>query len=154
MRAELEDLGRTEEVHAILLNWLSKHKHSDPGTKESLYLRGATWILGAMQVKQATEPISQILFDPKVHENVRALAARSLGQIDADANKEVLLTALANTADYFGIRVEAAEAVAKTKDPQVLKALSRYAREERDSYVKQKFEKAAQDLRAKIRSRP
>ena len=79
------------------------------------------------------------------------MAARSLGQIDAEGNKQLLLKALANKDDYFQVRVYAAEALGKTKDAEVLKALENYGREEKDSHVKQQFEKAAQELRGRLR---
>jgi HEAT repeat protein len=71
--------------------------------------------------------------------------------IDAEANKEVLQRALYDTTDFFGVRVDAAEALAKTKDPEVLETLEHYAREETNTYVRQKFEKSAQELRGKMR---
>lgn len=149
-KAKLEELGHEEEVKAILLRMLTQYKYSEAETLQFVYLNAATWMLGAMKVKQAEAPLSQILFDPGVHENVRALAARSLGQIDAEANKQVLMRALANVSDYFAVRVYAAEGLAKTKDPEALKALERYSREERDPYVREAFQKAAQEVRAKI----
>jgi HEAT repeat protein len=76
------------------------------------------------------------------------LAARSLGQIDPEANKQTLLGALA-TSDHYLVRVYAAEALGKTRDAEVLKALERIGREEKDSYVRGEFEKAASALRAK-----
>jgi len=150
-KARIEALGNTEEVKAILLKMLTKHKYAFRSL-ESRYLAGATWILGEMKAKQAAEPLSQLLFDQKVHENIRTRVARSLGQIDPVGSKPLLLKALANTTDYFGVRVEAAEALAKTKDPQALKALERYSRAERDPVVRQKFETAAKELRARIQT--
>ena len=153
-KAKIEQLGQSEEVKSILLEMLERYKNSELGTEEYLYFAGATRMLGELKEKRAIELLTQILFDQQINKGVRAYAARSLGQIDPVRNKQSLLKALANASDYFGIRIEAAEALATTKDPQVLKVLERYSREERDVYVKQKFEKAAQDLRAKIRSRP
>lgn len=149
-KAKLDGLGRHGEVKAVLIKMLSKYKHSEPETLEYIYLNGATWALGEMKEQQAASPLSQMLFDKKVHENVRALAARSLGQIDAEGNKQLLLRALDSVNDYHMIRIYAAEALAETKDPQALKALEKYSREERDPQIRQKFEKAARDLRAKI----
>lgn len=148
--AKIRGLGREEEVKAIVLNMIAKYDYSRPGTIEAIYLSGATWILGELGLKEASRPLAQMVFDHKIHENVRALAVRSLGQIDAEANKEILLKALAKVSDYFQIRVYAAEALAKTKDPNVLKALERYTRQERDDHVRQQFQKAAQALRARV----
>ncbi|MFN2510159.1 MAG: HEAT repeat domain-containing protein [Pyrinomonadaceae bacterium] len=60
-----------------------------------------------------------------------------MGQIDPESNKQSLLNALTNKSDYFGVRVEAAEALATTRDRQVLKALERHSGEEKDSFVPQ-----------------
>lgn len=150
-KAKIEELGSRNEVGGILLGMLKKYKHSEPGSMESIYLNGATWMLGEFKDQRATNLLSQMLFDTKTHENVRALAARSLGQIDAEGNKRLLLKALANKDDYFQIRVYAAEALGKTKDSEVLKALEKYSREETDSHVKQQFEKAARELSGRLR---
>lgn len=148
--AKIKELGRDAEVKAILLNMIAKYDYSRPGTKEYLYLSGATYMLGEMGVREAARPLAQMLSDRRIHENVRAGAARSIGKIDPVRNKQVLLRALANDSEYFQVRVYAAEALANTKDPNVLEALERYARQERDDHVRQQFQKAAQALRASI----
>lgn len=43
---KLAQIGSGEEVQVVLLRLLVKHKHAEPGTKEYLYLRGATRALG------------------------------------------------------------------------------------------------------------
>lgn len=150
-KAKIEELGSRDEVGLILLGMLKKYKHSEPGSMEYIYLNGASWVLGGLRDQRATNLLSQMLFDAKTHENVRALAARSLGQINAEGNKQLLLKALANKDDYFQVRVYAAEALGKTKDSEVLKALEKYSQEEKDSHVKQQFEKAARELSGKLR---
>lgn len=146
---EVAQLGRGEDVQAVLSNMMERYKYAEPGTKEYRLLGGATRALGIIEARRGITPLSQVLFDQKVHENIRADAARSLGQIDAEGNKQALLKAL-ETADHYLTRVYAAESLAKTKDTQALRALERYSREERDSFVRQKFEKAAQEIKARI----
>ena len=76
-------------------------------------------------------------------------AARSLGQIDPEGNKQILLKALNPvTSNYYLIRVFAAEGLARTKDTGVLKAIEQYRVEEKDSYVRQQFDNASQAMRA------
>lgn len=150
-KAKISQLGSQSEVRVVLLRMLTTYKHYEPGGKEYLLLAGATSVLGEIEEKQAVAALSQMLFDKNVHENVRAMAARSLGQIDTEGNKQVLLKALANKDDYFAVRVFAAEALGKTKDAEVLKALEKYRDEEADSHVRQKFEKAAQELKSRLR---
>jgi HEAT repeat protein len=148
--SEIDKLGSMKEARDILLNMVGKYKHAEPGTREYLLLAGATRVLGEISEKKALPLLSSNLFDQAVHENIRAFTARALGQIDLKESKQLLLKALENRTDYFAIRTEAAEALANIKDPEVLKTLEKHAREEGDSYAKQKFEKAAQDLRARI----
>ncbi len=149
-KAKIEQLGSGKEVRAILLRMLTKYKNSEPGSKEYLLLAGATSMLGEMNEKQSAALLSQMLLEQKVHENIRALATRSLGQIDPEGNKQVLLKVLANKEDYFVIRVYAAEALGKTKDLEALKALEKHSSEEKDPHVKQVFEKARNELKAKL----
>lgn len=148
----LKELGREAEVQAILLKMVEEHKHSEPGTEEYQYLLGATLILGEMRAKQAIDSLSRLVSDQNVSGTVRASAIRSLGKIDAKASKELLLTALANVSADRLIRIFAAEALAKTDDSQVLRVMERYSHEEENAYVRQKLEKAVQELRARVQS--
>jgi HEAT repeat protein len=150
-KAKIEQLEAGNEAHSILLRMLSKYKNSEPESREFLFLVGAVSVLGEMKEGQATEALSQMLFDKKVHENARALSARALGQISPEENKSILLKALADKGDYFAIRVNAAEALGKTRDAEILRVLEKYSNEEADSHVKQKFEKAAQELKGRLR---
>lgn len=151
-KAKIAQLGQIENVKSILLEIVGKYKQSEPGTEEYLYFAGAIRMLGELKEKRAIELLTQILFDQHINKGVRAYAARSLGQIDPERSKQSLLKALANKSDYFGVRVEAAEALATTRDRQVLKALERHSCEEKDSFVRQKLETAAKELRARIRA--
>jgi hypothetical protein len=149
-KAEIEKLSPQEQVRELLLVMLEKNQYATPGTEEYLYLIGSTSVLGELRDERAEDKLASMLVDQFVHENARALAARSLGQIDPEKNKQHLLKALENKYDYFLITVYAAEALAKTKDPQVLKSLEQYAREETDSHVRQMLEKSAQELRTNM----
>jgi len=144
----LRQLGDDKEIASVLMRLATRSKHAEERSLELKVLQGSVAFLGALRASSANELLSSLLTDRKVHENVRALAARSLGQIDPEANKQTLLKAL-DPSEHYAIRVYAAEGLAKTRDAEALKALERYGREERDSHVRQQFEKAAQSLRAK-----
>lgn len=151
-KAKLEELGHKDEVQTILLNMLTKYKYSRPGTAEFLYLNGSTWMLGAMGVKQSIPPLSNVLVDQRIDPTIRALALRSLGQIDVHENKKLLIRELTNKSNDHLIRVFAAEALAKTKDLKVLRILERCISEERDSHVREKFARSAQELKENLKS--
>lgn len=148
---DLAEVGSGDAVQAVLVNMVVKHKYAEQGTKEYLYLQRAARALGTIKVKKGVQPLGQVLFDAKVHENVRADAARSLGQIDPEGSKQLLLKALANRSQYVEIRANAAEALGKTKDAQVANTLEKYSQEEQDPYVREKFSKAAKEIRARSR---
>src|SRR5215510_11846954 len=71
-KAEIEKLGFELEARAILINMLTKYRYAKLGTPQYLYLDGATHIVGKLEAKEAATPLSQILFDRRVHENARA----------------------------------------------------------------------------------
>jgi HEAT repeat protein len=151
LKVEIEKLGRRERVTPILLDMLKDYRYTQEGTSEFLYLYRAVWVLGAFKERRASSPLASLLLDQRVHENVRTVAAESLGKIDAEGNKEVLLKVLdPKMADYPFIRIEAAKALAKTDDRQALKAIERLAAKERDTYVKQKLGEAASELKQRI----
>lgn len=148
-KAKLEELGSRTEVQAILLKMLEAHAHAEAGTTEYVYLLGATTMLGELRVKDAVVPLSRLFSDQGVNVSVRAFALKSLGQIDAIANKQLLLASLADPAADQLIRGYAAEGLANTNDPQVLKVIERYSRSEQNAAVRKKLEDAAQKLRAR-----
>jgi len=143
----LRQLGDDKETAAVLTNLASRYRDAKEQTLEFKILNGVVAVLGELRASSANELLSSLLTDRKVHENVRALAARSLGQIDPEANKQSLLKAM-DPSEHYLTRVYAAEGLARTKDPEALKSLERYGREESDSHVRQQFEKAAQAMRA------
>jgi hypothetical protein len=145
---KLRQLGDESETAAVLMRLASTYRYAGEGSLGFKMVNGAVVSLGVLEVKSASELLSSLCTDRKVHEDVRALAARSLGQIDPESNKQILLRALAPSEHYL-VRVYAAEGLAKTRDAEALKALERYSREEKDSYVRQQFEKTAQKLRTK-----
>ena len=149
-RGKILELGHPEEVKAILLSMVERYKHAKGGTREVRLLTGATVTLGDLSERRALAPLSSILLDRKVDITVRGCAARSLGQIDPDGTKQTLLTALKNKANMFFIRLEAAKALVKTNDPQVLQVLEQASRTEKDAYVRQQLDKSAQELRRRI----
>lgn len=150
VRAKVVALGRKAEVEKILLEMTAKNKYAQV-LKEKMLLNGAVSMLGDLRVEQATGLFSQMLFDNKVNAYTRALAATSLGKVDAEGSKQLLLKALdPSVSDYPVLRINAAEALSKVKDRQVLEALERCSREEQDRFTRQKFENAAQDVRKRV----
>jgi hypothetical protein len=150
-KEKIKQLGPREEVIARLREMVARHKYAREGSLELTYLYGAVWMLGEMADKQAEDKLSKMAFNPRVHENIRALAVRSLGNIDASSNKKLLLQALRrDKSDYFMVRVYAAEGLAKIKNTQVLAALELAVRQESDSFVREKFRAAAREVRSKL----
>jgi HEAT repeat protein len=143
----LRQLGEDNEIVQALIGLASRHRHAKERTGEFKVLNGVVASLGEYRARSANELLSSLLTDQIVHENVRALAARALGQIDPEANKQALLNALDPTG-YLIIRVYAAEGLAQTRDPEALKALERYILEERDVFVRTKFQNGAEAMRA------
>jgi HEAT repeat protein len=151
LKQELQQLGERSEVVRILIDLVAKHKYARESTLEALYLAGATDGLGELRAQEANTILTRILLDMNVHENVRTLAARSLGKIDSQENEEALLKALdPKIADYPFIRIEAAKALAQTGDPAALSAIERAAAAESDKYVKQQLAEAASQLKRRI----
>jgi hypothetical protein len=145
----LRQLGEDNEIVQALIGLASRHRHAKERTGEFKVLNGVVASLGEYRARSrsANELLSSLLTDQMVHENVRALAARALGQIDPEANKQALLNALDPTG-YLIIRVYAAEGLAQTRDPKALKALERYILEEREVFVRAKFQNGAEAMRA------
>jgi hypothetical protein len=148
LATEVRKLGTDKQIAEVLTEFASTYRYAKKQSEEFLILRGAVASLGELKVNSADKLLASLLTDQKVHENIRAMSARSLGQIDPEGNRKVLLKALASTEDYL-TRVYAAEGLANTKDSEALTVLERYSSDEKDSYVRQKFEKAAEALRAK-----
>jgi len=149
LQIKLRQLGNDNDVAAVLARFASTHRHATEGSPEFLVLDSAVVCLGELKARSPNDLLSSLLTDRKVHENVRSRAAKSLGQIDPEGNKQILFRALdPAVSDHYLIRVYAAEGLAKTRDAAALQALERYGREERDQYVRQQFQKAAQEMRA------
>jgi hypothetical protein len=145
---DLRQLGGEREIAESLLQMASRYKHAEAGTIEFKLLRPAVSLLGELRANSANEFLSSLATDSKVHQSVRAMAIRSLGQIDSEANKQILIRAL-DPSEHPSVRINAAEGLAKTKDAEALKALERFGREEKDSYVRNEFGKAENALREK-----
>src|SRR6266542_1018277 len=93
LKARIEELGPKEKVMTVLLAMISLHRNARPGTSEYLYLLGSTWVLGEMGERQAVSQLSRNLFDQDVDKDIRGFTARSLGQIDPEGSKSLLLKA-------------------------------------------------------------
>lgn len=102
LKNTLRQLGDDKEIVSVVMRLASRYRHAKEESLEHKLVDAAVFALGELRASSANELLSSLLTDRKVHENVRARAARSLGQIDAQANKESLLRALdPKVSDYF-----------------------------------------------------
>jgi hypothetical protein len=145
----LRGFGNDNEIVAVLEHFTRQYKHPADRSPELLLLEGAVAVLGELRANSGNDLLVSLLTDRQVPSGARARAARSLGQIDAEKNKRTLLMLLDDPSELDQIRVYAAEALAKTSDPEVLTVLDRLGREESDSFYRQKFKNAADTLREK-----
>lgn len=150
IKARLEKIGQPEQVNKILIDVVTQYKYHKLGSMESMLYQSATGALGELRVTGAIGPLTANLKDRRVDKIKRAFSARALGQIDPDRSKQSLLEVLRDKSIYYDIRVEAAQALAKTRDPEVLRVLEQYAREEQDTFTRKQFEKAVQEMKANI----
>jgi HEAT repeat protein len=149
-KERIDQLGTREEVTSILRQMLVQYQHAQEESIELSLIYGATSMLGEMADKQSQDRLAQMAFDPLTHEDIRAVAVRSLGNIDALSNKELLLKALSpDRHEFMMVRVYAAEGLGRIKAPDVLAALEQAAQQESDSFVREKFQAAAQEIRSK-----
>jgi HEAT repeat protein len=81
-------------------------------------------------------------------EEVRIRSVLAIGQIDAAANKAVLLRALRD--EYFPVRAAAAKGLSQTEDPQVLLELEVQASRERSRGAWREILESATLLRERI----
>ena len=148
--AMIKDLGTIGELGTILIGMMTRYRFAKPETMEYLYLEGSLFILGQMKEARAVPQLLQLAIDRKAHENVRAQATKSVGQIDAEGNKNFLLRILNASREYYLMRIYAAEGLARTDDPKALIALNRHTLAERDTHVREQFKKAAHEIKARI----
>ncbi len=153
IKSKLEEIGQHQQIVEILLKMVQDGKYAKLGSPQGMLIPAATFALGALKEPQAVAVLKENLNDEKVDDIVRALSARALSQIDLEGNKQILLDALQNKSNYYRIRLEAAEALANTKDPNVLKTLDKHSNEEKDTHVKKQLAASAEKLRTRIQSK-
>ena len=148
--AMIKDLAPIEEVGTVLIGMMTQYTQAKPQSMEYLYLLGSVSVLGQIKEAKAVPQLLQLAVDREAHEDACAYATRSVGQIDAEGNKNFLLRILDADREYYLMRIFAAEGLARTDDPQALAALNRHKLAERDAHVRKQFEKAAQEIEARI----
>ena len=153
IKSKLEEIGQHQQVVEILLKIIQDGKYAKSGTEQGMLMPAATFALGELRVPQAISVLTANLKDEKVDNIARALSARALSQIDLEGSKPILLDALKNKSNYYRIRLEAAEALANTKDSNVLKILDQHSREEKDPHVRKQLAGSAEKLRASMQSK-
>lgn len=151
---EIEKLEQKPQVRAILSKMVKQHRYADLGTAEYRYFEGVLWVAGSLGLREISETLTQVLLDPFAEGSIRVLAAKSLGQIDVEGNKEILLSALNSSVAENDdlVRAAAAEALAATKDTRVLNELETRASQEDDKVIRERIEASARKLRARIAS--
>ena len=151
---EIEALGPKPEIRQTLLRMVAKYRNAASDTEKSLdiiLLDGAVFALGEMKEERALQLLSDLLADRTIDNNIRGRTARALGNIDAEASKEVLLQSLDPARpDYITVRMAAIRALGKTRDGAVVAALQRYLKTEKDDHLRQSAIASIRAIRSKI----
>ena len=97
------------------------------------------------------QPLSDLLADRTADSGARGRAAQALGKIDADASKEVLLRSLApDNPDEFTVRMDAIDALGKSRNESVIASLQRCVETEKEESLKQRILGAISEIRSRI----
>ena len=148
----LEALAPRPALRKTLLRMVAKHRNADPDPNKSLdivLLDGAVFALGKLKEAEALQPLSELLSDRTVDSGARSRAAQALGEIDADASREVLLQSLEPDNDAI-VRMAAVEALGNSRDTAVIASLQRYLESEKDEHLKQLASKSISEIRSRI----
>ena len=153
--AEIEGMGSRSAIRGVLREMISKYRDAQPYPAPSargyFFLGPAVSLLGLLKDPKDLQILSDLLADRQVHENVRGRAAQALGEIDADASKEVLLQTLdPNNPAELGVRRFAIEALGKSRDSAVLAALELCIQNEKSEYLRQLASESIQEIRSRI----
>ncbi|MDX1979332.1 MAG: hypothetical protein SFV51_03625, partial [Bryobacteraceae bacterium] len=102
--------------------------------------------------KRAIPLIRSVLHDKSLRDNVRRYAARALGQIDAEGNKQELLRAFDESAEpaLWPLRLDIAKALIRVKDRSVVNKLESWSRGERSSVARRKFEEVVAEMKRQL----
>jgi hypothetical protein len=120
LRERLLKLGDPQAVSSALLEIAERYKAARTPGRELRYLVDAIFALGKFRERRAMPllfEIAEIADDPL---GLKIFAVQSIGEIDPDGAKSVLLELLKNPGP---IRYTAAEALSKTDDPAMMREL-------------------------------
>ncbi|MBL8229252.1 MAG: HEAT repeat domain-containing protein [Bryobacterales bacterium] len=148
--AVVKAAGPPDLVKAAVLKILDE---SYPVTQnKGMTLRRVIGVIGGLKFREAIPKIQLVLRDSALYQPTRASAARSLGRIDPEGSKQILIDAFdACTPLEFEVRIAIAEALAETRDRTVLAKLETWARgEPQGSFERRNFDRIVSAMRMKL----
>ena len=148
----IEGLAPRPAIRDVLLRLIAKYRNADPDTVKNLdfiLLDRAVFALGQLKEAQALQPLSDLLADRHINDNIRSRAARALGKIDADASKDVLLRSL-DPDNHISVRLAAIEALGKARGAAVLDSLQRYLKTEQRDSLRRRATESIREIRSRI----
>jgi hypothetical protein len=150
LMAVVKRAGPPELVKAALLKILDESYPLVPGKR--MPLTRAVSLAGGLGYKEAIPKIRLVLADGSMDQTTRRAAARALGRLDAEGNKQVLLTAFDQCTKLEStVRVAIAEALAQTRDRSVLAKLETWARGEAPGTFERKhFDRIVSEMRTRL----
>jgi HEAT repeat protein len=130
MGPRLLKVGPANAVSAAVLRLAEQYKNAKAGQRSEEYslLMTSVFALGKLQWKAALPLLIDFATRTDGPQEITVFAIQSIGEIDAEGNKAVLLGAL-KSQDFFTRRI-AAEALSKTNDSSVLTELEVAASQE------------------------
>ena len=142
--------GPPDLVKAAVLKILDESYPVTPNKR--LALLRAIGVIGGLRYREAIPKIQLVLRDGSLSQATRMSAARTLGRIDPEGSKEVLLAAFDACAPLeFQVRIAIAEALAETRDRNVLAKLETWARgEPQGSFERKNFDRIVSSMRTKL----
>jgi hypothetical protein len=148
--AYIKGIGPPDLVKAALLNILEESYPLVPGKR--MPLTRVIEVVAMFGYKEAIPKIRLVLADGSLDQTTRMVSARALGRLDAEGNKQVLLTAFDQCTKLEStVRVAIAEALAQTRDRSVLAKLETWARGEAPGTFERKhFDRIVSEMRTRL----
>jgi HEAT repeat protein len=135
----------------VVLHLAEQYRNAKAGQQSEEYslLRASVFALGKLQWKAALPLLIDFVTRTDGPQEIVVFALQSIGEIDAEGNKTVLLGAL-KSQDFFTRRI-AAEALSKTNDTSVLTELEVVASQEDHLDQSRVIQVLADSMRARMR---
>jgi hypothetical protein len=148
--SRLLELGPAKSVSAIVLSFAVQNKDAKKGDGTPAYptLIDAVFALGKLKETTGLPLLRELIMREGVSPEVEIYALQSIGEIDPDGNKGVLLRALKS--QEFPVRRAAAEALSKTNDASVLTELEVVASQEKSRGQSGVIQVLADAMRARM----